>query len=428
MAPTPLLAPGSAHGTFVAGTRAIPFEPVELDVGCKLRFAESTRVYVLRRAVPDAVHDARGGVQHRPSSPLPPRPDPADEEAVLQFNTLCNKKGMYPDDEPREAVQGNPLGDAGQWLTSANDGQDDAAHASGGVVDAHGGGAATVGKAPAGMQETAIGDASVAAAGVGMSAPATSASGTSVTSATGSGGATTAHMATAAGDHKPAPKGILRKKRPGPPPLPPQSSADASYASVFNPLAGRDVLREAAGAPAEVPAAKRLKPAVAMATRRRISFRDEMGGQLVEELGGPDARGGADDDGVIVGPIEVKAGEQQGKYANLMTSTVIMPAGRASKAAATVSTAPGSTSVIPAPSVDASKDGAHTPLGQAKWAGAAAGNTQAAFLKRVQTLLHPSASTSLYSMLPPLSVPAPPCPPTPVGSALPKADTPTSER
>ncbi|XP_050369581.1 protein phosphatase 1 regulatory inhibitor subunit PPP1R8 homolog [Argentina anserina] len=81
---------GSAHGTFVANERVTKDTPVELEVGQSLRFAASTRVYVLRK------NDA--ALFHRPPLPseldLPPPPDPSDEEAVVAYNTLFNRYGL----------------------------------------------------------------------------------------------------------------------------------------------------------------------------------------------------------------------------------------------------------------------------------------------------------------------------------------------
>ncbi|XP_004293415.1 PREDICTED: nuclear inhibitor of protein phosphatase 1 [Fragaria vesca subsp. vesca] len=81
---------GSAHGTFVANERVTKDTPVELEVGQSLRFAASTRTYVLRK------DDA--ALFPRPPLPsevdLPPPPDPSDEEAVVAYNTLLNRYGL----------------------------------------------------------------------------------------------------------------------------------------------------------------------------------------------------------------------------------------------------------------------------------------------------------------------------------------------
>ncbi|KAM5588969.1 protein phosphatase 1 regulatory inhibitor subunit PPP1R8 [Rosa sericea] len=81
---------GSAHGTFVANERVTKDTPVELEVGQSLRFAASTRTYVLRK------NDA--ALFPRPPLPseidLPPPPDPSDEEAVVAYNTLLNRYGL----------------------------------------------------------------------------------------------------------------------------------------------------------------------------------------------------------------------------------------------------------------------------------------------------------------------------------------------
>ncbi|KAM1009063.1 hypothetical protein FF1_005388 [Malus domestica] len=81
---------GSAHGTFVANERVTKDTPVELEVGQSLRFAASTRTYVLRK------NDA--ALFPRPPRPsevnLPPPPDPSDEDAVVAYNTLLNRHGL----------------------------------------------------------------------------------------------------------------------------------------------------------------------------------------------------------------------------------------------------------------------------------------------------------------------------------------------
>lgn len=81
---------GSAHGTFVANERLTKDNPVELEVGQSLRFAASTRIYILRK------NDA---VLFPPPPPpseikLPPHPDPSDEEAVVAYNTIVNRYGL----------------------------------------------------------------------------------------------------------------------------------------------------------------------------------------------------------------------------------------------------------------------------------------------------------------------------------------------
>ncbi|KAI3466482.1 hypothetical protein Pfo_023145 [Paulownia fortunei] len=77
---------GSAHGTFVANERLTKNSPVELEVGQSLRFAASTRTYILRKN--------NAALFPLPSQPteidLPP-PDPSDEEAVLAYNTYINR-------------------------------------------------------------------------------------------------------------------------------------------------------------------------------------------------------------------------------------------------------------------------------------------------------------------------------------------------
>ncbi|KAL0889402.1 hypothetical protein Bca101_013385 [Brassica carinata] len=81
---------GSAHGTFVANERLTKDTPVELEVGQSLRFAASTRIYILRKNSEALVT--------RPPPPseikLPPPPDASDEEAVVAYNTLLNRYGL----------------------------------------------------------------------------------------------------------------------------------------------------------------------------------------------------------------------------------------------------------------------------------------------------------------------------------------------
>lgn len=81
---------GSAHGTFVANERLTKDTPVELEVGQSLRFAASTRIYILRKN--------SEALFTRPPPPseikLPPPPDPSDEEAVVAYNTLLNRYGL----------------------------------------------------------------------------------------------------------------------------------------------------------------------------------------------------------------------------------------------------------------------------------------------------------------------------------------------
>ncbi|PWA91924.1 Forkhead-associated (FHA) domain-containing protein [Artemisia annua] len=77
---------GSAHGTFVANERLTKDSPVELEVGQSLRFAASTRVYILKK------DNAALFPPPLPTSiNLPPPPDPSDDEAVLAYNTFVNR-------------------------------------------------------------------------------------------------------------------------------------------------------------------------------------------------------------------------------------------------------------------------------------------------------------------------------------------------
>ncbi|KAF6145126.1 hypothetical protein GIB67_013477 [Kingdonia uniflora] len=81
---------GSVHGTFVANERLTKEIPVELEEGQSLRFAASTRSYILRK----------NNAALFPPPPLlteinlPPPPDPSNEEAVLAYNTIVNRYGI----------------------------------------------------------------------------------------------------------------------------------------------------------------------------------------------------------------------------------------------------------------------------------------------------------------------------------------------
>ncbi|EEF37371.1 protein phosphatase 1 regulatory inhibitor subunit PPP1R8 homolog [Ricinus communis] len=98
---------GSAHGTFVANERLTKDAPVELEVGQSLRFAASTRTYILRK------NDAALFPRPPPSEiNLPPPPDPTDEEAVVAYNTLLNRYGL-----------GNPNSKSVSTLSGQEDGQ-----------------------------------------------------------------------------------------------------------------------------------------------------------------------------------------------------------------------------------------------------------------------------------------------------------------
>ncbi|KAI4371190.1 hypothetical protein MLD38_019456 [Melastoma candidum] len=81
---------GSAHGTFVANERLTRDSPVELEVGQSLKFAASTRTYVLRKNNAALFPPAPLATEIN----LPPLPDPSDEEAVLAYNTLVNRFGL----------------------------------------------------------------------------------------------------------------------------------------------------------------------------------------------------------------------------------------------------------------------------------------------------------------------------------------------
>ncbi|KAK4798560.1 hypothetical protein SAY86_030886 [Trapa natans] len=81
---------GSAHGTFVANERLTKDTPVEIEVGQSLRFAASTRSYILRKNNAALFPPAPSSTEIK----LPPAPDPSDEEAVVAYNTLVNRYGL----------------------------------------------------------------------------------------------------------------------------------------------------------------------------------------------------------------------------------------------------------------------------------------------------------------------------------------------
>ncbi|CAD6213569.1 unnamed protein product [Miscanthus lutarioriparius] len=85
---------GSVHGTFVANERLTKDNPVELEVGQSLRFAASTRTYILQKNT--------AALFPTPSLPsdvsLPSPPDPNDEDAVVAYNTVLNRYGISKSD------------------------------------------------------------------------------------------------------------------------------------------------------------------------------------------------------------------------------------------------------------------------------------------------------------------------------------------
>jgi hypothetical protein len=78
---------GSVHGTFVANERLTKDSPVELEVGQSLRFAASTRTYVLRK----------NNAALFPATPVPSElnllspPNPDDLDSVVAYNTILNR-------------------------------------------------------------------------------------------------------------------------------------------------------------------------------------------------------------------------------------------------------------------------------------------------------------------------------------------------
>ncbi|XP_058197973.1 protein phosphatase 1 regulatory inhibitor subunit PPP1R8 homolog [Rhododendron vialii] len=99
---------GSPHGTFVANERLTKDSPVELEAGQSLRFAASTRTYILRK----------NSAALFPPTPLPteinhpPSPDPLDEEAVLTYNTFLNRYGLTKSKKRSSSTEpgGSPAG------------------------------------------------------------------------------------------------------------------------------------------------------------------------------------------------------------------------------------------------------------------------------------------------------------------------------
>lgn len=95
---------GSAHGTFVANERLTKDSPVELEAGQSLRFAASTRTYILRKN--DAALFPRPPMLTEVD--IPPPPDPSDEEAVVSYNTLLNRLGLSKFGLPSSSEDSSP--------------------------------------------------------------------------------------------------------------------------------------------------------------------------------------------------------------------------------------------------------------------------------------------------------------------------------
>lgn len=83
---------GSAHGTFVSNERLRKDSPLEIEPGQSVKFAASTRIYMLRKAKLNA-ETAMPGIRDAGTPPveLPPPPDPSDTEAVVAYHTLVNR-------------------------------------------------------------------------------------------------------------------------------------------------------------------------------------------------------------------------------------------------------------------------------------------------------------------------------------------------
>lgn len=85
---------GSVHGTFVGNERLTKDTPVELEVGQSLRFAASTRSYILRKNASAFFPTATAQAE----IDLPSPPDPSDEDAVVAYNTIINRYGLTKSD------------------------------------------------------------------------------------------------------------------------------------------------------------------------------------------------------------------------------------------------------------------------------------------------------------------------------------------
>ncbi|KAL9267209.1 phosphatase 1 regulatory inhibitor subunit PPP1R8-like protein [Drosera capensis] len=96
---------GSAHGTFVANERLTKDTPVELEAGQSLKFAASTRTYILRKNAAALFPPPATEIN------LPPHPDPSDEEAVVAYNTFLNRYGLK---KPEVSKSGDAVGTSGR--------------------------------------------------------------------------------------------------------------------------------------------------------------------------------------------------------------------------------------------------------------------------------------------------------------------------
>lgn len=90
---------GSVHGTFVSNERLKKDIPVEIEPGQSLRFAASTRTYVLRKssiAPPSVTPFALKSEEEIAAAvkQLPPPPHETDLEAVSQYNTMLNRMNL----------------------------------------------------------------------------------------------------------------------------------------------------------------------------------------------------------------------------------------------------------------------------------------------------------------------------------------------
>ena len=105
---------GSVHGTFVANERVTKDNPVELEIGQSLRFAASSRSYILRKNTASLLPMQ----QLPPQFTLPDPPDPSDEDAVVAYNTVLNRFGASRIDLPPKTTK-----DSGDISAGGKDGE-----------------------------------------------------------------------------------------------------------------------------------------------------------------------------------------------------------------------------------------------------------------------------------------------------------------
>lgn len=87
----------------MANERLSKDNPVQLEVGQSLKFAASTRTYVLRKTVPDR---STAPKEVPEKFVYPPAPDASDQEAVVAYNTSLNRLGVpSPNPVPTSTYQ-----------------------------------------------------------------------------------------------------------------------------------------------------------------------------------------------------------------------------------------------------------------------------------------------------------------------------------